>query len=200
MKVITIKVENLIYIFVILFIVLSALFNQCTASENKPVIVDTKVNIQQVIDSVKRATLKDVKTVYIDTSKTDIKYVKGKTIYKDSIIYVDKPNDNTITANQYQTKIESNNAFADLNITTTGELLDVKGNITYPEKETTTTITNTVNDSGFFLYGQMPVNNIESPEIGIMYQHKNKLILGGGIQINTLNNEPNYTLTLGIKL
>ena len=189
----TIKIENALALFVVLFIVLTALLNQCQGvSNDNPVIVETDTIIKIKTDTVINTIINEVpKTVYVEKVKT----IKGK----DSIIYKDSPSETTITANQYETKIESNNAFADLNITTTGELLDVSGVITYPEKETTTTITNTVNSSGFYIYGSSSLQDF-TPELGVLYNFKSKAIIGLGGHIDQITKDLNVVGTIAIKL
>jgi hypothetical protein len=186
---------------IVAFTVAFALIRQCEG--NNKVITKTSVNISEIIDSVKIATLKDVKTVYIDTTKAKIKWLKGetKTVYKDTIIYKDKPSETTVKAKQYQTEITSSKATAKLDITTTGELLDVKGVITYPEKETIKETNITRDASGFYIYGSMPISSqLTTPELGVMFQIKNKIIIGVGGQYNTINDNLSAVATIAIKL
>jgi hypothetical protein len=129
------------------------------------------------------------KPVYIERTKT----IKGK----DSIIYKDKPNDSTITANQYTTTLKSNEASADLKITTTGELLDLTGTITYPEKETT--ITETKQASGLYLFGSNPIKSVQ-PEIGVLYQVNNKVFIFASGQYNNYTNSIDAKAGIGIKI
>ena len=188
---------NIWYV-VLIFVVLFAVLKQC---EGEPrVITKTEVNISEIIDSVKQATLKDVKTVYIDTSKSSIKYVKGKTIYKDSIIYQDKPSETTITANQFETELKANKALAKLKITTTGQLLDVSGVITYPEKENITTITKIKDKSGLYIFGAMPINNFASPELGVLFQIRNKMFVSTSAQFNNITKQPDFKIGVGVKI
>jgi len=184
----TIKVKYAVYIFIILFIGLTALLQQCEGNA-EPVVTETKIKTIIKTDTITKTLIKEVpKTVYIE------KTTKGK----DSIIYKDKPSETTITANQYQTEIESNNALAKLNITTTGELLDINGVITYPEIKETITITKTVESNGFYIYGASALNNF-NPEIGLMYQYK-KFIVGGGVSYDNYTKTTNGKLTIAYKL
>lgn len=163
--------------------------------EKKPkVVTKTKIKYVKVIDTITKIEIQEVpKTVYVEKVKT----VKGK----DSIIYVDKPNDSTITANQYDTKLESNNATADLKITTTGQLLDVKGVINYTQENTTTTITKTVPQSGLFLYGKTSINPlVENIEVGLDYQFKNTFIVGASTSYNDLSKSVNFNVKVGFRI
>ena len=184
------KTKNIIY-FVIGLAIMFFLMKRC---EGEPKIVTkTETKIVTVHDTITNTIIEKVpKTVYIERTKT----IKGK----DSIIYKDKPSETTIEANKYQTKITSNEATADLEITTTGELLDLQGFITYPKviEKTTTTITRDA--SGFFLYGKAPITSSISPELGIMFNVKNKMIIGAGVQYSNFTNNVNATVTLAIKL
>lgn len=193
------KTKISIWWFPIVFIILVALMQQCEG--NTKTVTNTEVNITEVIDSVRRATLKDVKTVYIDTSKTYTKWLKGKTITKDSIVYVDKSNESTIKANQYFTEIQSDSATAKLNITTTGELLDVQGVITYPRIETTTTITNTRDASGKFIFLKTDMlNPLQNLELGVFAHINNKFGVIASINYDKrLNNNSSVTIGGAIK-
>lgn len=158
--------SNAIYIVVGLVI----MFFIMRACEGEPkVVTKTETKIEWKTDTVTvKEIVKQEKPVYVERIKT----VKGK----DSIIYKDKPGETTITANEFKTKLESNNATADLNIISTGEVLDVRGTITYPEKETITTITKTKDASGKYLYIKTDLfNPLQSIDAGVFFQVKNKV-------------------------
>ena len=172
-----------------------AMFLLMKSCESEPkVITETITKTEIVKEPIEVVKIKEVpKTVFIEKVKT----IKGK----DSIIYKDKPSDSTITANKYQTEIKSSKATAILDITTTGELLDVQGIITYPEKETIKTTTITKDASGFFIYAQMPISSqLTTPELGVMLQIKNKIIIGVGGQYNNLNKNLSAVATIAVKL
>ena len=173
------------------FIILFSVFKQCDSDTKTITKTETvikwkeKIVTETIIDTV-------FKKVYVQKIKT----VKGK----DSLIYKDKPSENTITANEYKAEVKTDSAVAKLNIVTTGELLGVTGTITFPEKETTTTITKTRNASGLYLYGSTPIKNFTTPEIGIQLNIKNKLFISSGIQYNNINNNVDVKIGFGIKL
>lgn len=139
-----------------------------------------------------KTVIKEIpKPVYINRTVTQ----KGK----DSIIYVDKPNDSTITARQFNTTLESNRAKADLTIVSTGEVLDVLGTIQYPEKETI--ITKTKEKGGLYIYGSAPINsNAFSPELGIQYNFRNKMFIGTSAQYNNINSSLDIKLGIGVRI
>lgn len=168
-------------------VVFIVLIKQCEGETNTV----TETVVKWKTDSVYVDKIQKVKEpVYIEKTKT----IKGK----DSIIYVDRKTDSTITANEYKTTLNSNEAKADLSIISTGEVLDVKGTITYPEKETT--ITNTRDASGLFLYGATPINKTLTPEIGLLYQFKNNVFISGSAQYNNLTNGIDAKVGVGIKI
>ena len=172
-----------------------AMFLLMKSCESQPSIkTETVTKIITKVDTVNQTIIKEVpKTVYVDKVKT----VKGDTV----IVYKDKPSETTTTANQYKTEVKSNEATAKLDITTTGELLDVQGVITYPKKETIKKTTITRDASGFYIYGSMPISSqITTPELGVMLQIKNKLIIGVGGQYNNLNNNLSAVATIAVKL
>ena len=177
---------------IIIVIVLFMLLKQCTKTD--PEIVEKEViKIVKVTDTINNTIIKEIpKKVYVEKTKT----IKGK----DTIIYRDTPNDSTINANQYQTTIKSDNASADLEITTTGELLDVKGVIHYNKETKTIERTKTINASGLFIYGKHPVSNDFNPEVGLMYSLNNKILIGAGANYNNFTNKIDATLTIGLKL
>jgi hypothetical protein len=178
------------FIYLLAIVVIFISIKQCEETETK---IETVTEYVKVTDTITNVVIQEVpKMVYVERLKT----VKGK----DSIVYVDKPTETTIQANQYDTTLESNNATADLKITTTGELLDVQGVINYTQENTTTTITKTKSKSGLFLYGKVPISNFNSPEIGVLYQFKNSIIIGSGVQYNNLTKAPEVTATIGIKI
>jgi len=50
------------------------------------------------------------------------------------------------------------------------------------------------------LYGKVPISNFNSPEIGVLYQFKNTVIIGSGVQYNNLTKAPEVTATIAIKI
>ena len=164
------------------------------ACEQEPKIV-TKVETKEVIvhDTVHKFEIveKPVK-VFLERFKT----LKGK----DSIIYLKEPNSSTIEANSFKTVLSSNKAKADLEIVTTGELLDVKGVITYPEVTNTITTKIIKPKSGLFIYGDVPVSNVENIELGLMYQIRNTFLVKAGVQYNNITNAPDLKVGIGVRI
>ena len=186
-------------IITLLLLLVIILIRNC---EKEPKIVTkTEIDIDWIKDSIKNVLIKEIKPVYIDTGST--KYVKGDVSikWKDSIVYVDKPTKTTIKANQYKTTISSNEAKANLEITTSGELLDVQGTIEYPKETKTITTTITKAKSGLFIYGSVPVNpDMINVEAGLMYQFKNTIGVMGGVQYNQITKRPDLKVGLVVKI
>ena len=180
---------------IFLIIGLVIMFFIMRSCEGEPkVITKTETKIEWKTDTITvKEIVKQETPVYVERVITK----KGK----DSIIYRDKPTDQTIEAQQYETKLTSNQATTDLKITSLGEVLDVQGTITYPEKETITTITKTRDASGLFIYGASPVSsNAFSPELGLLYQFKNKMFISTSVQYNNTTNNVNAKVGIGVKL
>jgi hypothetical protein len=182
--------KNWFYILLIL-IVFIALVKQCEAEPR--IVTKTETITKYVTDTITKVEIKEVpKTVFVE------KYITEKGDEK--IVFVKDSTKTSIKANQHDTKLTSNDATAELKITTTGELLDVTGVITYPLKETTTTITKTRDASGLFIYANLPINNFSSPEVGALYQFKNTVFISGGVQYNNLTNMPDFKVGIGLKI
>jgi hypothetical protein len=163
--------------------------------ENEPKVkIETKTEVVTVHDTITKVK---IDTIYTPVIIEKIKNVKGET----KIVYIDTTTNTSIEAKKYDTSLKSNNAQADLQITTTGKLLDVQGIITYPKETITNTITKTKAKSGLFLYGQVPVNrNNINIEAGAIYQFKNSLMILGGVQYNQFTNSGDIKVGIGVKI
>ena len=173
--------------FIIMFVVLK----QC---EGEPKTITKTETVTKIVkEPIVDVQIKEVpKTVYVE------KKIKGDSI----IIYKDKPSEipNITETKQYETELKSNNATASLLITA-DKLYDVSGTITYPEKETTVETIKTLDASGFYIYGSMPISSqITTPELGVMFQIRNKIIIGVGAQYNNFNDNVSAVATLAVKL
>lgn len=174
------------YWFALIILAMCLFLKQCS-KEPKTI---TKTEYIKVTDTITNTIIDTVpKLVYVEKTKT----IKGK----DSIVYKDKPTDNTIKANQYNTTLKSNNASADLKITTTGELLDVQGAINYTKEIKTVKQA----QSGLFLYGDVPITKPHTNvELGLIYQFKNSILIKGGAQYNNFTKGVDLKVGIGIKL
>lgn len=177
--------RNLLYIILTLIIVVT-IVKTC---EQEPKIITkteyiTKTDTIKSVKIIEKPILKHVERV---------KTVKGD----DSIIYIEKPSKTSIKAFEYDATIKTDSSRADLKILTTGELLDVKGTITYNQKETTTKIIK--NKSGLFIGAQSDLN---FNEVGLTldYQFKNSVMIGTSLNYDRITEQPNIKLKLAIKL
>lgn len=158
------------------------------------VITKTEVKIEKVTDTV-------IKTKIIE------KPVKVPVIiYKDSIIRVKEstviPTDTpVIQANEFKTTIKSGNASADLQILSTGRVLDVQGVIQYDREIRTTTVTKYIHNSSFFLYGETSIAPaFERLELGVDYVIKDRVIIGASGSYNLIHDHASLNIKFGIKL
>ena len=181
-----------VFIVVISLLFLTFAFIKC--NEEPKIVTKTTVKYIDRVDTITKVDIQEVpKIVFVNKYKT----VKGK----DSVVYVKLPNDSTIKANQYQTTLKSNNAEADLSITTTGQLLDVSGIIRYKEKETTTNTTITRAKSGLFLYSGTSINPmLERVEVGVDWVIKNKIIIGVSASYNDIAKQSYINGKIGFRL
>lgn len=186
--------QRIINIILVIALIVALIFINKQCNEEPEIITETVTKVVTVHDTITKVEIQEMpKPVYVEKIKT----VKGK----DSIIYVDKPTDTSIQAKQYDTELKSNKATAKLKIMTSGELLDVKGVITYPEKETLTTITKKMNKGGLFIYGESSVQPVfERAAIGLDWQIKNKFIIGSSFSYNNLSKSTNFNIKVGIKI
>lgn len=183
------KYNWILYVIVIGLII--ALAHQCQEEETIKTV--TKIEYVEKTDTITETIIEEkIKKVYVERFKT----IKGK----DSIVYKDNPTDSTINANQYTTQLKSNNATANLEITTTGELLDVTGIINYTQENKTTTITKTKAKSGLFAYGQINLNGFDNYGLGLDYVIKNKIIIGTSANYDNFNGNIGLNVKVGIRL
>jgi hypothetical protein len=168
------KYKNIIFI-VVGFLLVMIIVRSC---EKEPKITTkTVTKIEYVRDTFIKTVISEPKVVYVQKIKT----IEGET----KVVYLDKPSSSTISANQYETVLKSNNATANLKITSTGEVLDVQGTIDFPKETTITTITKSTAKSGLFIFAQVPVNqNQINIEVGALYQFKNTFGIMGSVQYN----------------
>ena len=184
------KIYNIIPYAIIILLILFV-FKQC---QEEPETITTIEYITKT-DTITNTVIKEIPTVkYVTKIKTE----KGK----DSIVYIKDTTDIAtpiIKANEYKASLKSNNATAALDILTTGELLDVKGTITYKEKQTT--ITTFKDRSVLYGYAEASVKPVfERVEVGLDYTIKNKWIVGTSVSYNNVSNTGNINVKVGIKI
>lgn len=120
---------------------------------------------------------------------------------KDSIIYVDRETHSAINVREYDAEVKTDSASAKLKITTTGELLDVKGEISWLKEEKTTTITKIKPKSGLFLFGEVSaIPKAENFAIGLDYQIRNTFLIGVSASHNTITKGVYLNAKVGIRI
>lgn len=163
--------------------------------ENEPKIkTETKIVYKDRIDTITQTVIKEIpKKVYYEVIKT----VNGK----DSIIYVDKPSDNSLEAQIYDVTIKTDSSSAELKITSLTKPIDVFGTIKCINKETTTKETIIKPKSGLFLYGESSINPmLENVGVGLDYQIRNTLIIGTSANYDNISNNVYFNVKVGIRI
>ena len=168
-----------------------ALVKQC---ESEPRVITKKETVVKwKTDTIKETEIiEKEKPVYVEKIKT----VKGDC----TLVYRDIPTQTTKEAKIYQTELKSDSATAKLDITSLGRILDVKGSITYPRIENTVETVKLKDKSGFYIYGQLPIQNLSNPEIGVQYNIRNTIFLSSGVQLDPITNNPNINVGIGVKI
>ncbi len=55
--------------------------------------------------------------------------------------------------------------------------------------------------SGFYIYGSTPINSSAfSPEVGVLFQFKNKLFVNTGVQYNNITSQTDWKIGVGVKI
>ena len=156
------------------------------------VVVLILLTVKQCEKEPKTRTIVKKEIIYKTDTITSVAISEPKKVYiyrKDTI----KVNDTVykmtpIVANEYDTTLKSDSATANLQIRTTGQLLSVKGNITYPKEIKAVETIKTRSKSGLFIYGKTNINNFTNIEVGGLYQFKNTIGVIVGAEYETTNN------------
>ncbi|MFV9552095.1 hypothetical protein [Algibacter sp. PT7-4] len=179
--------KTLTYIGIITIIVATiVVFKKCNPEPQ--VITETKIDYEKIKDSIKNVLIQELEPVYIDTGST--KYIKGKTVIKwrDSLVFVKKPTNTSLKIRRFKSILNSNNASANLDIFSSGEVVHVDGTINYTQKNTTTTKTIIKQPTGLFLYGETSIKPaLEKLEVGLDLVTKKNIF---GVNIEYINGTP----------
>jgi len=152
----------------------------------------TKTRVVKVRDTlVIKDTIVKPKKVYVNKTNTEV-------------IYIDKPDSiPTLEANKYNQRIIGSRSVADVEVLTTGELLDLKAIVTCKdsiiEKETIIT----KSKSNVFVSGGVgfnPQGGIRDLNVGLDYNIKNSVLIGveAGYDLNV--QQPFVGLRVGFSL
>jgi hypothetical protein len=145
----------------------------------------TTVISEEVIDSIKGTV--DIPEPIIDTvTKDSIIYRQLPSITlkgKDTIIYKTDTIFQDVKVNRYDTKLETNNAIANLSIYTTGTLFKVDGTISYQKETKTVKTTQFLNENATYLYLETSLMPLAKKfQVGVDRTINNKLLFGASVE------------------
>ena len=185
------------YIILILIIIILSLllFQKC---EEEPRVITktvTKVetkDIKEPINNYKIGLPKRYVVVEIETKKID---------YRDSIVYVPYNLTDSLKLNRYPISLLSNKAKFEGFALTSGKLYDFDGVISYPETTITNNTETVIREAQSGLFGFIQSNTrLNMFGAGLDWQIKNKFIVGANVTHNTIFENTNINLKLGIRL
>ena len=181
-----------ISIAILLIIAFFLLVRKCESEPKSNTV--TEIVYRDRVDTIIETKIKEVpKKVYYEVIKT----IKGK----DSIVYIDKPSDNSFNASVYDVIIKTDSSSADLKITSLTRPIDVRGVIRCTEKLTNIKETIVKPKSGLFLYGESSINPIfENVGVGLDYQFRNSVILGTSVNFDNISKHTYFSVKFGIKI
>lgn len=157
-------------IIAIAFLIIGVLIAGSCEGKGSEVKTITKTKVVEVKDTlVLRDTIVKPKKVYVNKTNTEV-------------VYVEKPDSvETVKANKYNQRIIGNRSVADVEVLTTGELLDLKAVVTCKdsiiEKETIII----KSKSNVFVSGGVgfnPQGSVRDLNVGLDYNVKNKVLIG----------------------
>lgn len=191
----------------IIGLVIGLLFCMVTECNNKPstttkTTIETKPISQPIKDVViGEPTVVDYKPSNKTSEQSDTRTPEPRITPSEAVIEEPITSEENDVVNKYPVTLKSNDATANLQVFTTGTLLDVEGVITYPEKTITKETTITKDASGLFLYAQTSmVPMLEQFQVGVDYVIKNKYIIGTSASYNTISTNGYVNLKVGFKL
>ena len=161
---------------------------------------------RDVVEVREKIVVKNIKV--IDTVRIHDTIRKPIKVYVDKWRYVQRlPNsvkkEEIVEANKYSQKLVGNKGVAQIEVITTGELLDLSGIIECNERVVEKTITKYKNKSKLFLSGGIDMRldgGIRNIKVGLDYNIKNKVILKGGLGYDITDNQPLVGVGLGFGL
>lgn len=140
----------------------------CQKPIYKDVIKKEVVNIR-VTDTVRMIT---------PISTPRLVFVEKVVVENDTIIrFVNEPSETSITANKYSETLKGEHGEVDIDVTTTGQLLDLRGVMRFNKTETT--ITKVVEKNKLFM--GVEYNTDERIEAKLSLSLKNKAMISGGM-------------------
>lgn len=159
--------------------------NKCTKSKKVETLKEIVIE-KKVVDTV-RLTNTISKPTKVFVEKIVIEY--------DTIIkYVDVATETSIEANKYKETLKGKHGEADIFVTTTGQLLDLKGVLRFTERETIRPML--VRKNNLYLGGHYNTN--DGIESNLYFDLKQKIIISGGIGIQ--DNQTYYKVGVAIPI
>lgn len=161
---------------------------------------------RDVVEVKEKVVVKNIKV--IDTVRIHDTIRKPVKVYVDKWRYVQRlPNsikkEEIVEANKYSQKLVGKKGVAQIEVITTGELLDLSGIIECNERVVEKTITKYKNKSKLFLSGGIDMRldgGVRNIKVGLDYNIKNKVILKGGLGYDIIENQPLVGVGLGFGL
>ena len=153
-----------------------------------------------------KIVVKNIKV--IDTVRIHDTIRKPVKVFVDKWRYIQKiPNsikeEEIVEANKYSQELVGKKGTAQIDVVTTGELLDLSGIIECNERIIEKTVTKYKNKSKLFLSGGIDMRldgGIRNVRVGLDYNVKNKVILKGGLGYDITDNQPLVGVGLGFGL
>ena len=145
----------------------------------------TTVISEKVIDSIKGTVVIPEPIIETITKDTIIyRQLPAITLKgKDTIIYKTDTVRLPIEVNRYDTKLETNNAVANLSIYTTGTLFKVDGTISYQKETKTVKTTQFLNENATYLYLETSLMPMAKKfQVGVDRTINNKLLFGASVE------------------
>lgn len=152
--------------------------------------VKVVTKVETVHDTVTKVEIKKIETLI--KPKTVVKY---DTIIKDSIVVKEN-----VKLNRYKTRLDTDMAYADLEIFTTGKLDSIYGTISFPKVTKEKIITRTKQASGVYGFVKAPLNDRSPVSVGLLYQIKNKMFISTEVGAIPNVRGAAFNIGLGIKL
>ena len=182
------------YIVLILIIIILSLllFQKC--EEEPRVITKTKTvtKIETIYDTIEKVVIGKPEKVYIKVPEVQ---------YRDSIVYIPVSLKDSLRVNRYPLSLLSNKAKFEGFALTSGKLYDFDGVISYPETTITNDTETIIREAQSGLFGFIQSNTqLNMFGAGLDWQIQNKFIVGTNITHNTIFENTNINLKLGIRL
>ena len=179
------RIANFTITAIVFFIIGVLITKGCSKPIEKEVIKKEVVTIK-VTDTLRMIT---------PISTPRLVFVERVVIENDTIIrFVKEPTETSIVANKYSETLKGEHGEVDIDVTTTGELLDLRGVMRFNRTETT--ITKLVRKNTLFIGGEYGTNGIIESKVHLNL--KDRMLFSGGVGLD--NNQVFYKVGVAIPL